>query len=138
MNILVLDDQEILRNAPEVYDSSSLFHDFREDTFRQTRYVREFVALFFTGDWDEIWINHDLADPPNTGRTATKEIYNYILGSGRKMVSVHPLIRIISMNPNGAEQMQSDLTACGFLHVLRSPISSTFVIGVFRGDTIRY
>ena len=132
MQILVLDDNEILCYEPESFLDNP--HDYREDAITQTANVKDFVRLFFTEEWAEVWIDHDLGNTAYNGRTATKDIYNYILGSGRKMKS-EPLIRITSMNDYAAKIMISDLQQCG-LSVIRYPISRFADYGVRRGDTI--
>ncbi len=129
MRILVLDDQEILRKKP-----ADGYHDYRDDLFIQTRRVRKFVDRFFRECWDEVWIDHDLNNPSESGRTATKEIYHYMLGSGRKPLST-PDIKIISMNVVGARAMTGDLLACGF-RCLYTPISMYDFAGIERGNTI--
>ncbi len=134
MKILVLDDNEIIRTAPEAYFINP--HDYRDDEFTQTRNVRNFVDLFFTGEWDLVWIDHDLGTGKINGRTATKEIYNYILGSGRKMTS-NPGIWITTMNPSVSDNMESDIRACG-LKVMSFPISALGPYGISRGEIITY
>lgn len=134
MKILVLDDNEIIRTAPEPFFVDP--HDYRNDEFTQTRNVRKFVNQFFRGDWDQVWIDHDLGTGKITGRTATKEIYHYILGSGQKMKS-DPEIWITTMNPAVSDNMKLDLAACG-LKVRVFPISALGDYGISRGNTINY
>lgn len=132
MHILVLDDSEIIRRAPAdwFYDP----HDYREDEFVHTKDVKEFVRLFFTEEWDLVWIDHDLSQGHITGRTATKDIYNYMLGSNRKVKRVDE-VWVTTMNPSGANAMVSDLVACG-LRVKSAPISALSDYGISRGDYI--
>lgn len=134
MKILVLDDNEIIRTAPEAYFINP--HDYRDDEFTQTRNVRNFVDLFFRGEWNLVWIDHDLGTGKINGRTATKEIYHYILGSGRKMKST-PEIWITTMNPAVADNMASDLRSCSFTVKVLS-ISSLGPHGISRGEFITY
>lgn len=134
MKILVLDDNEIIRTAPQPFFVNP--NDYRNDDFTQTRNVRKFVTQFFTGDWDLVWIDHDLGTGKINGRTATRDIYNYILGSGRKMKS-DPEIWITTMNPAVADNMKSDLANCGF-DVKAFPISALRDYGISRGDAIDY
>lgn len=134
LRILVLDDNEIVRTAPESYFVDP--HDYRDDEFTQTRNVRKFVEHFFKGEWDLVWIDHDLGTGKINGRTATKDIYDYILGSGRKMKST-PEIWITTMNPAVADNMVSDLVACK-LNVKVFPISALRDYGISRGDIINY
>lgn len=134
MKILVLDDNEIVRTAPASYFIDP--HDYRDDEFTQTRNVQRFVNLFYQGEWDLVWIDHDLGTGKINGRTATKEIYNYILGSGRKMMS-DPEIWITTMNPAVAGNMVSDLIPCNF-RVKAFPISALGPYGISRGEIIDY
>lgn len=131
MRILVLDDNEILRG-----EADPGFDDYRDDVFIQTRNVKQFVDRFFRECWDQVWIDHDLGDPSQSGRTATKEIYKYIRGSGRKMLAT-PDIRVTTMNPSAAKTMLSDLEQCG-LPCFYTPISGMGVRGITRGDVIHY
>ena len=133
MRILVLDDNKIERKAPDT-DILVNPHDYREDEFVQTVNVKTFIDKFFRQEWDEVWIDNDLGDPTQNGRTATKEIYNYILGSNRKMAS-SPLIRITTMNVSAATTLLSDLVACD-LNAIICPISSLDLYGVSRGDLL--
>lgn len=142
MNILVLDDNEILRGAPE---DPTYSHDYRNDTFTQTRNVRRFVELFFWEVWDEVWFDHDLGLGLINGRTATKDIYNYMRGSGRVPVSDQMLLRVITMNPSSADTMVSDLEQAfrtdensGRFCIVRTPISSMEWVGISRGNLINY
>lgn len=132
MRILVLDDNEIVRSAPADYWDDP--HDYREDEFVQTKDVKEFVKLFFTEEWDLVWIDHDLSQGHITGRTATKDIYNYMLGSNRKVKRVDE-VWVTTMNPSGANAMVSDLVACE-LRVKSAPISALCDYGISRGDHI--
>lgn len=127
MRILILDDNEIVVTAPEEYS----FCDYRDDELVQTANVKTFVDKFFREEWDEVWIDHDLGRLKINGRTATKEIYNYILGSGRRMVS-SPYVKITTMNPSAAMLMEDDIRACG-LNVVRYPISYMGPHGISRG-----
>lgn len=132
MRILVLDDNRIIRAAPDkMYHNP---HDFREDEFVQTRSVRKFVELFFKETWDLVWIDHDLGTGKINGRTATRDIYNYICGSNRKSVS-QPKVWITTMNPSVGETMLSDLKECGF-DAICLPISSLYDQGISRGEII--
>lgn len=132
MKVLVLDDNEILRYAPEDYMVDA--HDYRNDEFTQTVNINKFVDFFFHKVWDEVWIDHDLGHPTNNGRTATKKIYEKFLGDGWKMQS-EPLIRITTMNDAVAKILMSDLQQCGF-NVIRFPISSLGAYGIVRGKTL--
>lgn len=132
MRILVLDDNEIVCSAPEDYFTDP--HDYREDEFFQTKDVKEFVTLFFTEEWDLVWIDHDLSQGRITGRTATKDIYNYMLGSNRKVKRVDE-VWVTTMNPSGANAMVSDLQQCGF-KIKAFPISALSDYGISRGRLI--
>jgi len=131
MRILVLDDNKIIRSAPEDYFDDP--HDYREDEFVQTKDVKEFVKLFFREQWDAVWFDHDLGGPKN-GRHATKDIHHYILGCGR-LVHGRPLCVIITMNPSAANNMISDLVAANLL-VRYAPISALAPYGISRGDLL--
>lgn len=130
MKILVLDDQEIIRRAAEDYYVDP--HDYRKDEFTQTTDVKEFVELVFSGEWDEIWIDHDLGQGNITGRTATKDIYDQIGGLGRKL-NGNPTFLIITMNPSAVNSMLSDLVMVGLPAIWRS-ISFLEPLGISRGD----
>lgn len=132
MRILVLDDNEIIRSAPADFFIDP--HDYREDEFVQTKDVKEFVRLFFKEEWDLVWIDHDLSQGQITGRTATKDIYNYMLGSGRQIKRVDE-VWVTTMNPSGANAMVSDLQRCGF-KIKAFPITALIDYGISRGQLI--
>jgi len=135
MRILVLDDNEIIRRAPADYFVDP--HDYREDEFVQTMDVKEFVRLFFTEEWDQVWIDHDLGSGRPTGRDATKDIYNYICGSNRKVKRIGE-VWVTTMNPSASNNMVSDLIKCSayldyVFKINYVPIGSLHDYGITRG-----
>lgn len=129
MKILVLDDNKLVIRAPADYFVDP--HDYRTDVIVQVASRNAFMEMFDLGDWDSVWLDHDLGDHRFTGRDATKWIYSL---QGLEFHIPAEFV-ITTMNPAVADSMASDLANTG-VPVKRIPISHMRDHGIERGDFI--